>query len=416
MSNFNFIRIGFDAICMIALFVLVPTLITKDHKNKFIAIFLSFLLFLLTDNYSWLEVYSFSAVFMNYLIPVLQIVIILRLIYMEISNHKAYRRALIMLMIVLNCFYIEHVTVYMVCASFAFLIYSAKFNKKLRGLAVQTFASSIIGTILMFSYPLIYNADSNYRSSALSNGISFIFENILEHSDLLIFAHFCVTFVLSGFATVVAFFAIRRQEKKLHKLILFFCQIIFIGGFICSFMLRYGNWKDTPLVIFVSDAFVTALTLVYLLCLGVCIVMTFTGKERVNLLCLYLSIWLISAILSVVSPIGHRCFFITFTFIVMITIKFALYVMEQVPNLLKSLAVVGLGFVAGTYLFYIGKNYQIGHSVQMERQTILEQAIENGDKVAYVSDSVNFTDCGGLRFLEDYYYYVTPGDLEIIFE
>ncbi len=168
--------------------------------------------------------------------------------------------------------------------------------------------------------------------------------------------------------------------------------------------------------VFINKYFVTALTLLFLISIGV---VTFffvpKGKIAVDTYAVYASIWFICAMLSVVSPLGPRCFMITYVFLTIIMVRLFSIVSEQMKTFFKSAVIVGCLLFFSLYMVDVCRAYYIGSKTMDRRFEYIEEQMTQHAEIIELPDSVNFTDCGGLNFMSYLYYYDVPEDIEFIY-
>ncbi len=408
-TQFWFFRAIFNAVCMVLLFYYIIKYMDRDRKT---ALFLIPICMLVPNVYHFNQYYGFSADFMNYLLPLLLLFINFYLVKQFLSG-KEIVKFIVPFIVFLNCFFIEHITVYIACCCFSFLIYCIVKKQNLKFSLCITF-SAILGLILMFLHSFVYNSDSGYRGSALSQGVSWIVNNITDNISYVIFDHLFLT----GFISLVLFLCLIKytERNKIKVIVSIIITAILCTSCICSFCLYFGNWEGTVLSLFCNKYFTTVMTFLFLISIG--LVLKFyipEEKVTVDVYLLYISIWFICAILSTVTPIGPRCFMIVYAFLSVIIVKIYSIVSELINVPLKRIIAIGCTCFLCLYMFDVCSAYKEGNEVMKERFTHIEAEMEKKADTIEISDTVNFTDSGGLDFLDDYFYYQNPGDIKFIF-
>ena len=412
-SSFWWIRALFNLICMILLVVVVSKLSHVKKENFIRVLCLSSILLLSANEYAYCEFYAYSAGFMNYFVPTLIFVVNLFLLYEYLKRKTKCLAIAIIILVFISCFFVELITVYLLLSSIAFFIFCL-LKKTNIIFSVSLVVSSFFGMLLMFSYGIICSdQDSVYRGSIFSNGLNIIFDNVLKYSYMLLFSHLILTIIISVISMIVIYS--NWKAKKTKNIISLLQMMICVLGIVVSFMLRYGNWKSTPIFFLVSDIGVSVITIVYLINLGIIL---FVSKEKNNNFRLavffYFSIWVLSGILSMVSPIGWRCFFIIYVLILLICINLFELVCSEFSLLLSNLLMI-VSLSLFVIHAFIGKGFNKSYAVSIKREQILADAIENHKKYVEVPDSVGFADSGSMKYFRSVYYYSHPGDLEIVF-
>ena len=413
ITGFWWIKSLFNIICMSVLFVAIAKAICCEKKHFAKTLILVCVFMLVPNIYHFHQFYGFSACFMNYLLPLMILLIIFDLIKAYVNTGTNYI-PLICILSFIDCLFIEHITVYLFLVCLSFLIYSFV-KKQYFKLSIPMLISSICGMGFMFSYPLICANETEYRSSVLSEGLGLLFSNIADGIKFYIFDNTILTIIIAiiGLLCLIKF----RKKKVSYYILSFLCSLIFFASCVCALILYFGNWESTFLRVFVSKPYVVFLTISYFLALGIILffVIPKDVKEYKNILFYYFSIWLIFGMLSAVSPIGPRNFMITYTFLVIIILKVwnALSLISR--KILKTALTVMLSFVFVFDMMFVCKAYYIGNKIQNERFEYVEEQMVCNKKQITLPDSVNFTDSGGLTFILDLYYYESPGDIEFSF-
>lgn len=408
-TRFWFFRAIFNVVGISFLFYYIVKFTDKDNK---IALFLIPVCMLVPNIYHFHQYYGFSADFMNYLLPLLILFINFDLIKKFLSG-KDKVKFLVPFTVFLNCFFIEHITVYIVCCCVCFLLYSVVKKQNIK-FSLCICITAILALICMFSHSFIYKSDSGYRDSVLSKGFSWIIVNITDNISYVIFDHLFLT----GFISLVLFLCLVMYTKKdkLKMIAAIIITAILFTSCICSFCLYYGNWEGTALSIFCNRYFVTIQTFLFLISMGV-VLKFFVPKDKTtfDIYFIYISIWLICAMLSVVTPIGPRCFMIVYAFLSVIIVKVYSIVSESIRIPLKRIIAIGCTCFFCLYMFNVCSAYKEGNKVMKERFAYIESEMEKKANTIEIPDSVNFTDSGGLNFLNYYFYYSNPGDIEFVF-
>lgn len=408
-TPFWYFRAIFNVIGIVFLFYFIIRYTGKDNKT---ALFFVPVCMLVPNVYHFHQYYGFSAVFMNYLLPLLLLFINFDLIKQYFAG-KEKVEFIIPFTVFINCFFIEHITVYIVCCSLGFLLYSLikKANIKF---SLSVSVSAILGIICMFLHGFIQKNDSAYRGSFISKGFSWIISNVTDNIAYVLFDHLFLT----GFISLILFLCLvkytgKNKAKTIVSIII--TAVLFISC-LCSFFMYFGDWKGTVLAIFCNKYFVTTQTFLFLLSIGL-VLKFYIPKEKIKFdtYFLYLSVWLICAMLSAVSPIGPRCFMIVYTFLSVIAIKIYSVVSETIKVPLKRIIAVACAGFLCLYMFDVCSAYREGNKVMKERFEHIEAEMEKKADTIEVPDTVNFTDAGGLNFLEDYFFYSEPGDINFVF-
>lgn len=403
------IRAIFNIICMLLLFIYI---IKATGYNFYSFLFIPVCM-LVPNIYHFHQYYGFSADFMNYLLPLLLLFVNYDLIKQYIFKKTKILLFIIPFTVFINCFFIEHITVYIVACCFAATIY-ALIKKKNISFFVTLSISSVIGLLCMFLHKFVFSSESGYRETALSQGIPWILTNITDNIKYVIFDHLFLT----GFISLICFICLIKYSGKniLKKTAAIFIITVLLMSCLCSFCLYFGNWKNTPLSFIVNKYFVTVLTFLFLLSIGA-VILFFMPKEKItaDTYIFYISIWFICAMLSAVSPLGPRCFMITYVFLTIIAVRLFSMVAEQIKVHPKTIVIVACLLFTALYTMDVCRAYYTGNEVMQERFEYIEDQMSKKAEVIELPDSVNFTDAGGLNFINYLYYYNSPEDIEFTF-
>lgn len=409
-TSFRILKVLFDIVFMSAFF-LIAAKTASEGKNFLVSFFFISVCLLGPNVYHFYQFYGFSADFSNYLLPLLLFLINYNLIKASILNeHQEKKRIVVICLIAfLNCLFVEHITVYILVCSIGLLVYSV-FNKNLLRTTVPLFICSILGTISMFSYPLIYKDNSPYRESFFSEGFSWLFNNIFDNSLSYLFDN-CF---LVAFICIVLFFVLVRNTKGRWKLLgtVSISLVLMLSG-LCSLCNYFGDWSNTPLSVLTDGRMIALLSVLFLASIGFVLFFYLPIENRtMEMTLLYGSVWFIAGMLSFVSPIGARTFMITYVFLSVLTTKIWLSASEGARVFQFLLSVLCAAFCV-PYSFMLCKSYYTAYKVEQMRIETIETHMELGAEEITIPDHVNFADSSGFSSLEKLYYYETPGDFSI---
>ena len=268
----------------------------------------------------------------------------------------------------------------------------------------------------MFIYPLFcYSPEITYRKSVFSDGFGLIIENITESSSLILFDHLFLTAAIACVSFIVFFKTIndmKRQKSFLPgKIIGIIIILIIMGiGCLCSFCNYFGEWSGTFLEVLTSKNVIAVLSILYVIAFGA--VLFFYSEKDKTVLFFYFSVCFLFCLLSAVSPLGPRCFLASYMFLVLITTKTWITFSADSNTFFKITVPALFVFCIFPYLIGICKSYYHGNVIQKERFQYIEKQMSKGATSISIPDSVNFSDCGGLRFIPSYFYYAEPGDIQ----
>lgn len=259
--------------------------------------------------------------FSNYVISVLLILLYIAYVYPVLSGklpEKKYWHAIPLFVLgVSAALFVEHVTVYEVVMAFGVVFYTAIRHKKVFFQHISFLAGSIVGAYVMFSngaYHRIVNQEDGYRSIVSSAGEGGIFSVIPEQLALnniwlnLLLAVVCGVLFYQWKQTLV--------EKKQGKIAACSLAVIAIYAVWSAFSvpgLGVSLKQDS------FQYFEAGFTLLFVLSLII-----FTVLIGICCDCLWKmlfwngSILCLALPLFVVTPIGPRCFFVTYIMYVLL--------------------------------------------------------------------------------------------------
>lgn len=238
---------------------------------------------------------------------------------------------------------------------------------------------AVAGAVVMFSngaYGAIADKTDTYRTIAGSGLLSTLKNNYLNTIvPELIMKNNWLNLVLTGVCLVLFIKTKDSWKKNLHKKAASVC----ISGMICfnvfSFMVEIGQLLRSS-----SEAFLSVQAMVataYMICVCVFVLLVGYQYEDIGVVFWLGSIACITAPLLIVTPIGGRCFFITYVYTIGLTvglIKLCKPKAEELDRLAKRY--MSLVCMVG-YAFFLIVNYKNYYSEQ-DRVTYVKNAAEEG--------------------------------------
>ena len=96
--------------------------------------------------------------------------------------------------------------------------------------------------------------------------------------------------------------------------------------------------------------------------------------------------------LSVVRPIGYRCFFIHFFFLFLIAAYLFFLLQKHFSQKLVSIAYTGMTLFFLGYAVYVAQAYSVAAQVNAERIAYIEEQIASGADTIVIPGNVSFAD------------------------
>ena len=382
---------------------------------------ISALIILIAPSNLYREVYSWTAGYMNYLMPVLLVFTILYILKKYLISNKEVKTIDIFFIIILGfCsqLFVEHITIYMVIMSLILFIISVKKNLNIKRLVIPLFISNLIGAIIMFSakgYRSINSGDT-YRNIEISSIYSLIKISIFNLLEMCKYIVIDNTF-LSVTILLVCVFLIKKQQNNLIKskknviynILYWFVFLSIIYIFTVSFINLLEIPRTIRLIKYGLDIVVTFIF---------CTILFYTihivdFKDKYKLRFCYLSIILVSGPLIIVSPIGTRCFFICYAFLAIILMDMISYICRNKLVNLNYIKYISIGLLSIVLIQKMYIYYSI-HSVYEERVNYIEQQMNEEKEVIaipslpfskYVQNDTSY-------FIGQYYYYEKTNDIK----
>lgn len=370
---------------------------TPDGKTGVFLTLLSVFLLLALPRSLFVQSYGWPAAFVNFVPPV-----ILFLLYFnwtepvysdrEMQSSRS-RNALSVPLGIGTQLFCEHVTLFAMVYSVWILAAAAFRKKKIRLWNVLYTVSCTCGTFLMFSngaYKRAAGSANTYKNIAFSAG-SMIRKFYEEIAGPLFLENYLLNILLSA---VLIAWIIRKNEKSLLSV-----EMIFVFG---SYAL-YSFWhKVYPAWIFVTDEEVNRIlelsfSLLFFFHVLLCIRKYVESDRKYGICMLYASSLGMALPLMAASPIGVRCFYVTYVLQSLTVLRLVGCLLEKkvrdlfYPALTVAVITLFTGVIYGRLFSYIG-------AADRERTQIITQAVEQGEKEITVP----------LLPFSDYYWITVP--------
>lgn len=293
-----------------------------NNKSKH-SIILTMLLIVLMPRAILRQGVAWTSAFVNYVIPTLLILLFIDSIknhdkLLNSRNSKLECLLFLILGFITNLF-IENLTIYILILSLSLMIYIFVKAKKVNSKILCYFIGNIIGCVLMFSnsaYSSIAAGEDTYRTFGFNSLITTIFKNyfdtIYEH---LIYNNIVLNLLVVIFASIVIYKEIKNHNSKKIKFLGH--SIIFV---LCSFVTYTAVTRFNRVELFLKYTKYFNGLFTFTFCLAILLFTVFFIKRKpykIKMLFVLTSIIVMTLPLFVVTPIGSRCFFPTYAFLIM---------------------------------------------------------------------------------------------------
>ncbi len=322
------LRVLFVSISLIIIFYLTNVLI--ESKNKILKYF-SLLFFASIPHLILMQSVVWVSGFTNYVFSAVLILIYFLLnketINLEYKEYKKRYLPLFFVLGLLSTLCVEHVTIYCVLLSLFFLVLIYIKKKKIDLSNLSYFIGSIVGSIIMFSnkayHSIAVSADEYRNISPITNMIKNFFDTIINQ---LVINSYVLNIVVS--VTLVILLFNTKFVKRILNILKNIVISVLVSFPIYALIIKVIN---TQILLNYTKYFNGLFVLIYLIAIFISLLMLFKKKKLFKLLFAYFSIAVVCAPLVIVSPIGPRCFYITYVF----HILFALLLLEELFNKYK---------------------------------------------------------------------------------
>lgn len=376
---------------MIAIILVVYKFVSYEAKakDKTALFLLSSILLLAIPRELFRQTYSWIAAFINFIPPVILIILYLIIINNIFDDKKFNCSALkyplwsTFLMIPLGIstqLFSEHTTVFTVLlAGFIVVFTFIKYNKFCK-LQLVYLISTIIGAIIMFSNGSYFNAANNtdgYKQISLSI-ISIINLYSTQISDNL----FLNNYLLNAILAITCIIIITKHLNKniVYNLIgniqIFILSTYMIYGFVHKV---YPAWN-----IFTSPDKTLIFNALYSLLFFVCIIsviIIYINNEglRMKIFMMYGSSLAVAMPLVIANPIGPRCFYASYVFTIISTLQLLIYLLNNSNIEFNLFSSIASGILIMICVFYASMFIDVGIAEKTRVETI-NNAVSNGEK------------------------------------
>ena len=293
--------------------------------------------------------------------------------------------------------FIENVALFNICLAIAVIGYTAIKFKKAYACHFGFLIGSVAGSLWMFSnsaYSSISSGTDSYRD--MSSSISDLIETALNHLTVichhLVLSNGVMCAIASVLLTVLAivFFKQNKNKNKIKKpLVLFVLAINLACG--AYTVLRtyhvYSTVYDNPRKYPPVGICAEIITFVYVLTIFILPLLCVDKGSKFRMLLPLYCVPVVVAPLLVVNPIGPRCFFAAYLFIMVFMINLFTYISHKINLKPKSeKAVLGGLCVALCALSVVYLSIFIPiFKYDSRRNELAKMQAENGEEIVIIS-------------------------------
>lgn len=359
----------------------------------------------------FVQIYPWAAGFFNYVPPVVMLLACLELVRPVLEGRpleeRPARNAALFLLGFGQQLFIENNTLYALCASLFLLVWYRLEHQKFSPALLAFFGGCVLGAALLFSSPSyrLITQDGSAYQSGLGGGLTGLLASAAETLPLLIeyllmdcpvlfkipLLPWALTFCL--LSVWLSRWEVEQQQTWKDWLIagvllLYLLAVYFYWSAVAAavwwVVFAAGLWRWTP-----------------------------DRASRAWALFLWFSAPAAAAPLLFVSPIGPRCLFLSYVLM--------LGTLGILCQLLKPNRWAGLAAVLLTVLLFASyfSTYLPLHQVEQARTHAIQQALSSRAQTVTLPPYRHngwLWDADNAHKMEQYYYYIQPGDLRITFD
>lgn len=381
------------AVGMLFIILVVYKLVIKEakSKDKTVLFLLTTFLCLAIPRELFRQTYSWVAAFINFIPPVILMVLYLIIINnifegKDISSIKLkYPTYLTLLMIPLGIstqLFSEHTTVYTVLLAGFIVFYTFIKYRRVSTLQVTYLFSTIVGAFIMFSNGAYFNAANNidgYKKISFSiSSIVDLYTN--QMSDALFLNNALLNTVLAVLSIIIILKFVTNNYSRNNILVgniqIFILSTYTIYG-ICNKL--YPAWS-----IFTNPQktgyFNASYSLLFFACVLSVILIYIDGMGlKMKIFMIYGSSLALAMPLVIANPIGHRCFFASYIFMVITALQLLVYIVNFSNFKLNSISLIISSFLVMICAFYASIFLDVGVAEKWRVEAI-DDAVSNGSK------------------------------------
>lgn len=369
--------------------------------NKNIVFVFSVMSFFIMSRALFMQSVVWASGFSNY-VPsaILSLCYILLIKNVTEKNSPCYPKLLFIVTFLLGicgALFIENVTIFNVILGFAVIIYVAVKFKKVYAVHISFLMGAVIGFLIMFSnsaYTSITGGVDSYRDVPLNLSELFLrcAGNGYKIFDYVVNSNYPICIVVSFLLLLLSVTTIKKFQTKRKKALI---STVVINAFsllliiYCKKMFNisseeaFDNIHKLMLEIIVAALYVLTVMGIIQMCIP--------SKDMLKILLPLFCIPVSVAPLLIVSPLGPRCFFVSYLFIMVFTVNLFGYIINSINITLpirRLLASVVWGVTVVEIVVYAAAFVPI-HKYDVKRTEFAQQQSADNKKQIIISSLPN---------------------------
>lgn len=413
------------AVSILALTVLAAKL---SRIKRPIAFLLGFFFVMTAPRLIFVQVYSWSSGFFNYVPPMIGVLFIF-VQMMPLFDRKpmkdgALRSVGYFFLGICTCLFVEHVTLFTAVLSIAILALQIAQAKKPAISAIAFSLGTALGTVIMFASPIyrkILFADDSYRTVPKTGGdfIDILLQNYRSFSRYLLFEN-PVFFLIVCVVCIFALHHVRKRGALARVMQIWFgivpTLVILTRVFLKDvFNFSLANMQRYYFLPVAFDFLLHLLTFACLIFTGLFVIRKVSIRRQYVFL--LLSIPVIVAPLFVVRPVLARNYYASYLFLALAILLLVREILHRNLAHLLSFSKWTVLVTAGLCLFY-GVVYTLNKISFEKRIDVIEAGMEQKLDIIIIPDyPVPFFVFGpGDSSLGHMYYYEKANDISFVLE
>lgn len=370
--------------------------------------------------------YAWSAGFFNYVPPVLLILMYLSIIKNIFYDKKLYNTffkiIVCFLLGVITQLFVENITIFTILLAICIVAWHKIKYNEFSSLTTIYLLGSIIGAQFMFSSPVysnIANETGGYRTLS-TNIVDLLYicrTNYGTFSTYLIKSNYLLLFSLIILLIIIIFLSknstcIKLRILKVVNLVLLVVLPVYFVISAKIFPTRFNI--NESLKSCCIDIFILIIFFVLILITLYYYIDDYKYKSRAILF--WISSFTSVAPMLFVKPLGPRCFYISYVFIVVVITNLMKYIIE-INKIKCSILKIALCIIFILVpIFFMNKYYYI-HLIEKNRNNYIEKMMTEHKKTIYIPilDSGKYIHEPLDPKIYRKYFYQEPGDIEFKF-
>ena len=408
--------------------LLLTVMIAKLSRIRApLALLLGFFFVMTTPRLIFIQVYTWTSGFFNYVPPMLIVLFVslqIRPLFEKRPLTDGLLKAVLFFFLgVVGALFVEHVTLFSVVLAAGVLIAQAILRFKPAGFSITYLLGTLTGTAIMFASPVyrkILFAEDTYRTvpKTAADLIDVLLQNYRAFSRYLLFEN-PVFLLIVCTVCILALQVLTRPGVRVRLTQIFFGLlpvVILLTRTVFSdvFQFTLANMQARAFLPVAFDVSMHLLTYGLLIYTGV---KTLTGPPRRQYVFTLLCIPVIIAPLLVVRPVLARNYYATYLLLVICVLLLLHRLLADKPRIRFRFSKWAVILTASLCLFYIG--VYTANKIAFERRTDVIEAgmAEQLDTIVIPDYPVPFFVFGpGDSSLGHMYFYEKANDIEFVLE